>query len=75
MDKNRFSECLAARAEKKNRLEYDSPGGYGKGAKKGVQGTFFILQRCPADKTQKEWLSGCVKAFRDSVSAFQEVEA
>jgi len=75
MDKNRFAECLATRVPKKNRLEYDSPGGYGQGIKKGVQGTFFLLHERPADKTQKEWLSECVKAFRDSIGAFQEVDA
>ncbi|WP_346839809.1 primase-helicase family protein [Microbulbifer sp. SAOS-129_SWC] len=75
MDKNRFSECLAARVVKRNRLEYDSPGGYGKGIKKDVQGTFFLLHERPADKTQKEWLSECVKAFRDAIGAFHEVDA
>ncbi|WP_444931529.1 DUF5906 domain-containing protein [Microbulbifer sp. SSSA002] len=75
MDMNRFSEAMAARVQKRNRLEYDNPGGFGRGSKKGVQGTFFLLHSAPYDKTQKEWLSDCVKAFRDEIGAFHEEAA
>ncbi|MEX2964228.1 DUF5906 domain-containing protein [Microbulbifer sp. TYP-18] len=72
MDMNRFSEAMATRVKKKNRLEYDSPGGFGRGIKKGVQGTFFLMHAPPGGKTQKEWLSECVRTFRDEIGAFHE---
>lgn len=67
MSFTKFAEAMGTVHQKKSRVPYDRPAGFGEFAKKDVQGTFFILHEKPAGKTQKEWLSDCVAEFRNAV--------
>ncbi|MFI2810158.1 primase-helicase family protein [Microbulbifer sp. JSM ZJ756] len=65
----KFAEAMGTVNQKKSRVPYDRPAGFGEMAKKDVQGTFLIVteHRPPEGKTQKEWLSDCVLNFRQAV--------
>ncbi|WP_051686933.1 DUF5906 domain-containing protein [Microbulbifer sp. HZ11] len=71
--RDKFLENAARELDRKPNRYYDSPGGFGKPPKKSVTGTFFFVHEQPHDKTQHEWLSECVKYFRDHIGAFAEV--
>lgn len=65
MSREKFSNAMAVRLKRRSSLKYDDPGGAGKKAKKDRKGTFFLIFDKPEKKTQSEWLSDCVRNFRD----------
>jgi putative DNA primase/helicase len=52
----RFSGYINSYLVRRNDLHYECGSIHGKG-------TFFIVGQCPSDKTQGEWLGGCVAEF------------
>ena len=68
MGQNKFSGFIASKEKRRRDLEYKSRN---KGKSKG---TFFIIHRCPDDKTQEEWLSGCVDVYDDVLLPIEERE-
>ncbi len=74
MRRDKFLENAARVLKRKPNCYYDSPGGFGKLAKKNVSGTFFFVHDMPADKTQHAWLSECVRHFREHIGAFAELD-
>ncbi|WP_444933632.1 DUF5906 domain-containing protein [Microbulbifer sp. JTAC008] len=72
--RDKFLQNAARTLNRKPNRYYDSPGGFGKPPKKNTTGTFFFLHDIPAGKTQHEWLSECVRHFREQIGAFVEVQ-
>lgn len=65
MSREKFSNAMAVRLKRRSSVRYDDPGGAGKTARKDRKGTFFIIHTKPESKNQSEWLSDCVKEFRE----------
>ena len=63
--REKFSSALSVKITRKPSIKYDDPGGMGRHARKDRKGTFFIIHQKPEGQTQKVWLTGCVKAFRE----------
>lgn len=64
MSREKFSNAMAVRLTRRSSIKYDDPGGAGRQPRKDRKGTFFLVHDQPHNKTQKEWLSGCVSEFR-----------
>jgi len=62
MGSHRFSSFIGSKVKKRRDLDYDWMSVKGKA-------TFFVIGKCPEDKTQQQWLGACVQGHDEILNA------
>ncbi|WP_052417251.1 PriCT-2 domain-containing protein [Cellvibrio mixtus] len=68
MGSHRFSSFIGSKVKKRRDLDYDWMSVKGKA-------TFFIIGKCPEDKTQQQWLGACVQGHDEILNAGDFVDS
>ncbi len=65
MTREKFSAAIAAKERRRPSMKWYDPPGRNVANRVERKGTFFVIYQKPEGQTQKDWLTGCVAAFRD----------